>query len=289
MTSILHISDTHFGTEQQPIVEAMEAHVRERGADLLVLSGDITQHARRQQFVAAQAFVRRLKSYGIPEVLTIPGNHDLPPLHNPLPRFLGPYDNYRQHFGDELEPTFENDELLMLGLNTTHPLRRKDGRVTTEQMRKVRTRLQRCDPVKLRIVVTHQPFGLLAASDWHNIQHGARPALMCWAEAGLDIVMGGHIHLPYVLPLSAQYPELTREIWTVQAGTALSCRVRGGLPNSFNRLYVDNAQDKQARVERWDYHAPSGRFILGESLDLRWPALSSRTLASDQPPALGSA
>ncbi|SEJ42413.1 3',5'-cyclic AMP phosphodiesterase CpdA [Azotobacter beijerinckii] len=271
MTSILHISDTHFGTERQLIVEAMEAHVREQGADLLVLSGDITQRARRQQFAAAQAFVRRLKSYGIPETLVIPGNHDLPPVHNPLLRLLCPYGDYRRHFGQELEPIFENDELLLIGLNTTHPMRRKDGRVTADQVRAVCARLRHCDPAKLRIVVAHQPFGLMVPSDFHNIQRGARTALMRWAEAGLDIVMGGHIHLPYVLPLSGQYPELTREIWTVQAGTALSCRVRGGLPNSFNRLYLSSAQGKQARVERWDYHAPSGRFALGAHFDLHWP------------------
>ncbi|GAB3394998.1 metallophosphoesterase family protein [Azotobacter armeniacus] len=267
----MHISDTHFGTEQQPVVGAMEAHVREQGADLLVLSGDITQRARRHQFDAAQAFVQRLEGYGIPETLVIPGNHDLP-LYNLLSRFLCPYGNYCRHFGKELEPTFENDELLVIGLNTTHPRRRKDGRVTGDQVRAVCERLRQCDPAKLRIVVAHQPFGLIAPSDLHNLQHGAQAALTRWAEAGLDIVMGGHIHLPYVLPLSGQYPNLTREIWTVQAGTALSSRVRGRSPNSFNRLHLGQAESKQVQVERWDYHSPTGQFVLGAHYDLYWPA-----------------
>lgn len=270
MTRILHISDTHFGTEQQPVVEALESHVREQGADLLVLSGDITQRARRAQFDAAQAFVRRLEGYGIPQSLVIPGNHDLP-LHNLLARFLSPYHNYRRYFGAELEPAFENDELLVIGLNTTHPRRRKDGRVTDAQVRAVCTQLRRCDPAKLRIVVAHQPFGSIVPSDLRNLQHGAQAALTRWAEAGLDIVMGGHIHLPYVLPLTGQYPELAREIWTVQAGTALSSRLRGRLPNSFNRLHLGKAQDKQVWVERWDYHPPAGRFVLGGHFDLHWP------------------
>lgn len=271
MMRILHISDTHFGTEQQPVMEAMEAHVRAQGADLLVLSGDITQRARRDQFAAAQAFVRRLESYGIPKTLVIPGNHDLP-LHNLLSRFLRPYDNYRRHFGQELEPAFENDELLVIGLNTTHPRRRKDGRVTDEQVRAVCERLRQCDPVKLRIVVAHQPFGSMLPSDLRNLQHGAQAALTRWAEAGLDIVMGGHIHLPYVLPLSGEYPNLAREIWTVQAGTALSSRVRGSVPNSFNRLHLNNAQKKQVQVERWDYQSQTGQFVLGAHFYLHWPS-----------------
>ncbi|MFB8830974.1 metallophosphoesterase family protein [Azotobacter sp. CWF10] len=271
MTRILHISDTHFGTEQPPVIAALEAHVRERGADLLVLSGDITQRARRDQFDAAQAFVRRLEGYGIPRTLVIPGNHDLP-LYNLLSRLLSPYGNYRRHFGRELEPAFENDELLVIGLNTTHPWRRKDGRVSAGQVQAVCERLRRCDPDKLRIVVAHQPFGSIVPADLSNLQHGAQEALTRWAEAGLDIVMGGHIHLPYVLPLSGQYPELAREIWTVQAGTAVSARIRGTAPNSFNRLHLSQQPEKQVEVERWDYQAHSGRFVPGGHFYLNWPA-----------------
>lgn len=271
MTSILHISDTHFGTEQQPVVEALEAHAREHGADLLVLSGDITQRARRNQFAAAQAFIHRMDDCGIRQKLIVPGNHDIP-LHNLLTRFLCPYKNYRQFIGEQLEPVFENDELLAIGLNTTHPKRRKDGKVTEEQIHSVCERLSRCDPAKLRIVVAHQPFGSMAPSDLRNLQHGAREALLRWAESGLDLVMGGHIHLPYVLPLSGQYPDLSREIWIVQAGTTLSSRLRGRLPNSFNRLYISTRDGKQVRVERWDYQAQTRRFVLGVHFDLKWPS-----------------
>lgn len=270
MTSILHISDTHFGTEQQPVVEAIEEHLKEHGADLLVLSGDITQRARSKQFAAAQAFIQRLDSYGIAQKLIVPGNHDIP-LHDLVTRFLSPYENYRRYIGDQLEPVIENDELLIIGLNTTHPKRRKDGRVTEDQVRAVCERLKRSSPTKLRIVVAHQPFGSMVPSDLRNLQHGAREALRHWAEAGLDLVMGGHIHLPYVLPLSNQYPELAREIWIVQAGTALSSRLRGRLPNSFNRLYFNNRDGKQVRVERWDYQPQCCRFALSAHFDLKWP------------------
>lgn len=270
-TTLLQISDTHFGTEQPPVVAALEAHVQEFGADLLVLSGDITQRARNSQFAAAQAFVKRLEGYGIPHTLVIPGNHDLP-LYNLPVRFLQPYGNYRRHFGRDLEPIFENDELLVIGLNTTHPRRHKDGLVSSSQVRKVADRLQRCAPDKLRIVVAHQPFGSMEISDLSNLQHGALAALVRWADHGLDMVMGGHIHLPYVLPLSNQYPSLSREIWIVQAGTTLSSRVRGSSPNSFNRVLVE--PDKQVRVERWDFN--DGEFVLGAYHDLRWPTHARR-------------
>jgi len=267
MTTIVQISDTHFGTEQPAVVQAMEDHVQEHGADLLVLSGDITQRARHNQFAAALAFVKRLRGHGIPETLVIPGNHDIP-LYNLFARFLSPYGNYREHFGDDLEPTFENDEVLVIGLNTTHPRRHKDGLVTPKQVRAVAERLRRCDPAKLRIVVAHQPFGAMVQSDLSNLQHGAQAALECWSEHGLDLVMGGHIHLPYVLPLSRQYAGLSREIWMVQAGTTLSSRVRGTSPNSFNRLRLQRSESKQLCVERWDLL--DDRFVLGSQFHLHW-------------------
>ncbi|GGM22713.1 metallophosphoesterase family protein [Pseudomonas asuensis] len=269
MTTILQISDTHFGTEQQSVLDALEDHVREHGADLLILSGDITQRARDKQFEAGQAYVQRLEKYGIPATLVIPGNHDIP-LYNIFARFLSPYANYKRHFGNDLEPVYEDENLLVIGLNTTHPKRRKDGAVTAEQVQRVVQRLGKSSKDKLRIVVAHQPFGAMVQSDLSNLQGGAEDALSAWADAGLDLVMGGHIHLPYVLPLTDQYPDLSREIWIVQAGTTLSSRVRGSAPNSFNRLIVGEGEAKCVEVERWDFI--DGRFTVAERFNLTWKA-----------------
>ena len=259
MPQLLHISDTHFGTEQTPVMQALEAHVIEHGADLVILSGDITQRARNAQYASAQAFINRLKHHGIPQVLAIPGNHDIP-MFNLFARLFSPYGYYRRYIDSNLAPIFENDDALIIGLNTTHPKRRKDGKVTERQIEEVAERLHNCDPKKLRIVVAHQPFGSIVASDLRNLQIGARAALERWAASGLDLVMGGHIHLPYVLPLSTQYAGLTKEIWLVQAGTTLSSRLRGSIPNSFNRIHL-NQQTRQVTVERWDYAASHATFV----------------------------
>lgn len=267
MTTIVQISDTHFGTEQPRVLHALEEHVREHGGDLLVLSGDITQRARPAQFAAARAYVQRLETLGIRDTLVIPGNHDIP-LYNLFLRFLAPYRNYSQYFGNALEPIFENEQMLLIGLNTTHPRRHKDGRVTQRQIHAVSQELARCPEEKVRIVVAHQPFGAMVASDLRNLQHGAAVALQEWADAGLDLVMGGHIHLPYVLPLSRQYENLSREIWMVQAGTTLSSRVRGTSPNSFNRLKLHSGPDKKVCVERWDLL--DDHFVLSSHFNLSW-------------------
>jgi hypothetical protein len=70
------------------------------------------------------------------------------------------------------------------------------------------------------------------AEDVPNRVRGRAAALQRWAAAGADLVMGGHIHLPYVIALQ----DMARPIWAVQAGTTVSSRVRKDVPNSVNLL-----------------------------------------------------
>jgi len=111
----------------------------------------------------------------------------------------------------------------------------------------------------LRVVVTHQPVCIIRPEDEQNLLHGHERAVRAWSEAGADIVMGGHIHLPYIRPLVPSFGVLPRRVWGVQAGTALSRRTRGRVPNSVNVLRHNSAQ-LTCCVERWDYLASENAF-----------------------------
>ena len=257
MTTLLQISDAHFGTEQAPVVEALLQLARDESPDVVVLSGDITQRARPSQFKAARAFVDQLKPRAL---VAIPGNHDIP-LFNLAARVFTPYANYSRAFGGDLEPAFEAAHLLVIGVNTTRPRRHVDGEVSREQIARVTQRLQRADAAQLRVVVVHQPVLAIRASDEDNLLNGHKEAVPAWAAAGGDIIMGGHIHLPYVHSMRTTFPLLPRDIWTVQAGTSVSSRIREGISNSINLIRCDGAQSpRQCTVERWDYAAASRRF-----------------------------
>lgn len=245
MTRVLHISDPHFGTEQPPVVEALVTLAHTLKPDVMVLSGDITQRARPAEFEAARRFIRRLPD--VPRAV-LPGNHDIP-LFDVLGRLFHPYRGFRRTFGDVLEPIVETRALLVVGVNTTRFWRHIDGEVSDEQIGRVAARLRAATPAQWRVVVTHQPLHVADKRDEHNLLHGNQRAVEAWADAGADIVMGGHIHLPYVRPLSERNPPPSRNVWAVQAGTAVSSRVRGRVPNSVNLLRLD----AQGVVERWDY------------------------------------
>ena len=265
MSVLLQISDTHFGTEQPQVVEALVALAAQQRPDVVVLSGDITQRARPAQFRAAKAFVDRL---GAP-VLAIPGNHDIA-LLDLWARLARPYARYAAVFGQALEPVHSTQDLLVIGVNTTRAWRHKNGEVSTAQIDRVAKLLTAASPRQLRVVVVHQPAAVTQDRDRPNLLRGHRAATQAWSAAGADLVMGGHIHLPYTLALQG----LARQLWVVQAGTAVSSRTRPNVPNSVNLLRWGAASagpDDQLHngpeagacclIERWDFAQTDRVFV----------------------------
>jgi 3',5'-cyclic AMP phosphodiesterase CpdA len=252
MSVVLQISDTHFGTEQSPVVEALVALALQQQPDVVVLSGDITQRAHAMQFRQARSFVDRLAA----PVVAIPGNHDIP-LMNVVARLLRPYAGYSQAFGSNLEPTFSSSDLLVVCVNTTRPHRHQHGEVSQLQIDRVAQLLQAATAEQLRVVVVHQPIAVINDQDKVDLLRNHAAAQQQWAAAGADLVMGGHIHLPYTLAL----PGLARPMWAVQAGTGVSRRVRAGVPNSVNLVRWNSSTTKGAcHVEQWDFDAHSQAF-----------------------------
>lgn len=263
MSVLVQISDPHFGTERAPVVEALVRLVHASTPELVVLSGDITQRATPAQFEAARVFTERLRA---PALLVIPGNHDVP-LFNLAARAVSPYARYRAAFGRTLEPEHVSPRWFVVGVKTTRRWRHADGSVSAKQVEHVARRLATATREQMRIVVVHQPVAVPVEAEAKNLLHGHAAAIRRWADAGADAVLGGHIHLPCVLPLHERQPDLSRPLWAVQAGTAVSTRIRHEAGNSVNLIRHDGAGT--AVVERWDYDDASDRFAVRARHDLR--------------------
>lgn len=261
MSVLLQISDTHFGTEQPQVVEALVELVAQQRADVVVLSGDITQRARPAQFRAAKAFVDRLRA----PVLAVPGNHDIP-LFDLWTRLRRPYARHIAAFGADLEPLHRSPDLLVVCVNTTRAWRHKHGEISSLQVDRVSRLLADAGPAQLRVVVVHQPVAVTLSEDLPNRVRGHAAALQRWAAAGADLVMGGHIHLPYVIALQ----DMARPIWAVQAGTAVSSRVRKDVPNSVNLLcWGEDSAPGCCRIEQWDFSAELEAFVRARVSEVR--------------------
>lgn len=236
------------------VVRALQALAESQRPQFGIISGDITQRARRSQFAAARRFV---DSLGV-AWLAVPGNHDIP-LYNLLARLFRPYGGYLHAFRD-CAPLLDVTPLLAIGVNTTRWWRHKHGELSASQVAAVAQRLDNAQPAQLRVVVVHQPMAVLDPADEHDclrVRGGTREsALATWAAAGADLILCGHIHRAYLLPLAG-----SRTLWCAQAGTAVSRRVRGSQPNSVNLIDWDG---RECTVARWDYRAEVQAFALVE-------------------------
>ena len=256
MTTLLQVSDPHFGTERPEVVGALVALAQQRRPDLLVLSGDITQRARRAQFAAAARFVERL---GIPARLAIPGNHDIP-LYDLFTRAFAPYRGFVREFGDDFAPVHESADIAVFGVRTTRRYRHKHGEVSDEQVAGIAAKLRAVPAEKLRVVVVHQPVDLPPDRKQRNLLRGRDAAVRAWVDAGVDLILGGHVHLPFLRSLSHTFPDLPRRAWCGQAGTALSHRIRHEANNSVNFVSY-RAGDAEAVFERWDFGGATEGFL----------------------------
>ena len=245
MRTIAHVSDLHVGREDPRVVEAALEDLAIHRPELVVVSGDLTQRARRVQFQAARAFLDRFPA----PVLVVPGNHDIP-LFDLARRFFRPLARYRTLVTPDLDPLFHDEEMAVLGVNTARSNVWKSGRLSHEQIEGIRARLSPLPPRIFKVLVTHHPFIPPPGTPARRVLGRGLQALQVAEACGVDLLLAGHLHVGFSGDVRAHHLSIRRSILVVQAGTATSLRVRGE-PNTYNVITVERAALSLA-VRGWD-------------------------------------
>lgn len=246
MRTLVHLADLHFGNEDPALVAALSDVVRTIGPDLVAVSGELTQRARRAQFIAARRFLDSLPCPWI----SVPGNHDIP-LFNPYRRFVTPVRRFQRFISPDMAPLFADGQMAVLGINTARSNVLKEGRISLRMIELIRLRLLQLAPHVLKVVVVHHPFVAHPDEPQRTMVGRGREFLEVVDECGLDLILAGHTHLGYGDDVRLTYDGITRSILVFQAGTATAHSMRGGESNSFNLITIDGG-DLRLDVRAWD-------------------------------------
>jgi 3',5'-cyclic AMP phosphodiesterase CpdA len=258
MRTLLHLSDLHFGRLDRAVLPPLRRAIGEIRPDLTVVSGDLTQRARPEEFEQAREFLTSLKG---PQIV-VPGNHDVP-LHNLYARFRLPLHHYSRYITDDLEPFYADEEIAVLGINTARSLVWKNGRINRMQINSIEERFCECKDV-VKILVTHHPFDLPDNYSGRDLVGRAHTAMASIARCNVDLLLAGHFHVSHTGHTATRYPVPGHAAVFVQAGT-LSTRARGEA-NSFNRITIDG---KLVTIERFAFSDTENQFHSISSQEFR--------------------
>jgi|WetSurMetagenome_2_1015567.scaffolds.fasta_scaffold54717_2 3',5'-cyclic AMP phosphodiesterase CpdA len=227
---LIHLSDIHFGCENAAAVAAARDYVLAGPADLVVVTGDVTQSGARRQFRAAEAWLSTLPG---PQ-LRAPGNHDTP-YWNLVSRLAWPWRRYSRFLGPEAFASFFAPDLAVISLNTARAaqprLNWSKGQLRLKDAERAAARL--CAAEGLRVAICHHPLMEVTGGPMTGRVWGGVAGAKVLAEAEVDLVLSGHVHMPFAHAL----PFGDERTYTVGAST-LSLRERG-CPAGFTVIEAD--------------------------------------------------
>lgn len=236
MPDLLHISDLHFGPPFRPDRADGVLKIAERlGPDAVVVSGDLTQRAKPEQFEAARDYLARFEA----PVAVTPGNHDVP-VYRVWERIVHPHRNYRRFIRDALDEVLRLEGLTIVCLNSSRRYPISNGRLDGRQLEFAAEAFGNGMEGDARVLVTHHHLAPPPDFEGGNVMPRARRAIEAFTELGVDLILAGHMHRAYIGDSLDFFPGGDREkgIVIVQCGTTTSARGRGRerLANSLNHV-----------------------------------------------------
>jgi 3',5'-cyclic AMP phosphodiesterase CpdA len=251
MRTIVQLSDLHFGAIIDATLDPLIDKVSSVAPDLVIISGDLTQRAREEQYQDARKYLERLPG---PQ-LVVPGNHDIP-LYDVLRRFASPLGHYRKYITDDLAPTFIDDEIAVVGINTARSLVFKGGSISPGQLAQAVAHFEGLRGSPARIVVTHHPFDIPEGLTGVEVVVGAQRAMDAFEPCEVDLFLSGHIHLVHMSSAARYRPGYNATI--LQAGTATSTRAR----RESNSFFIFQVDETVIRCETQSWNPDTRRFEL---------------------------
>jgi 3',5'-cyclic AMP phosphodiesterase CpdA len=229
-TLLFHLSDIHFGLEDNEALDWVQAEIAARRPDAVAITGDLTMRARHREYAAACTWIRALD---VPVTVEI-GNHDMP-YFNLVERFFAPYRRFNAIQG-LIEREIDLPGVAIIPLKTAVRAQPRfnwsKGWVSRSALRKCLAAIDALPRGTRALVAVHHPLREVGTKGTALTINGKR-ALTELARRPVLGVLSGHVHDPFdILEDTPAGP-----VRMIGAGT-LSERIRS-TPPSFNEIVWD--------------------------------------------------
>lgn len=256
--TIAHISDFHTGSQYfiPNLLSRTIEELNDLDPDVVVVTGDMTDFGFEQEYKTVDSFLSLLKCK---RRLLVPGNHDS--------RNVG-YVHFEEIFG-ERNSLLEYGGARILGTDSSEP-DLDNGRIGRERYRWMQD--QFADPDEFKIFALHHHLlPVPGTGRERNIVYDAGDLLEVLLSCGVDLVLCGHKHVPYVWRIE--------NMVVINAGTASSLRLRGKTKPCYNILQIEDRNVKVFLKYPFGKQELIAEFSCSENTACKW----ERTKSALQP------
>jgi Icc protein len=225
VVTIAHISDPHVGSPffVPNLMNRVIVELNELDPDAVILTGDLTNEGYRQEYKNCLAYLSRIKA----PVHTIPGNHDA--------RNVG-YLHFEELVGERY---WSRDirGVRVVGTDSSEP-DLTEGQIGRERYDWIRQQFSGAADLKI-FALHHHLLPVPGTGRERSIVNDAGDLLELLIDTGVNIVLSGHKHVPYVWRLE--------NLYIANAGTVASLRLRGYTKPCYNVLEIEGDEIKISR------------------------------------------
>jgi 3',5'-cyclic AMP phosphodiesterase CpdA len=214
---VAHISDFHVGSYHfvSNLMNRTVEELNELRPDMVVVTGDLTDNGFRQEYLTVKAYLDELDCE---RVVITPGNHDS--------RNVG-YLHFQELFGP-LFTTLRWKGVCVVAADSSEP-DLDAGKIGRERYGWIVENYQDVEDFKI-FALHHHLLPVPGTGRERNIVYDAGDILEILFYSGVDLVLTGHKHVPYVWRLEDMY--------VVNAGTVSSLRLRGRTKPCYNIIEI---------------------------------------------------